>query len=136
MTKQKTRGRQIHIEIPADEYDAFKALAKEQERTLQGLARLAIRAYIEGVTAIRSEFKAPADEEQNKKQQPIEATNYIVQVNGKVRGAFNALETTPKSDIEQYALNDPNVIPYVEGKTTKKIAIVPGREYDLINIVV
>ncbi|HGO6122537.1 TPA: hypothetical protein ACK3RK_000986 [Burkholderia cepacia] len=80
MTKQKTRGRQIHIEIPADEYDAFKALAKEQERTLQGLARLAIRAYMDGVTAaagnvkfvtidgeltaLRSEFKASADKEQ------------------------------------------------------------------------
>ncbi|CAM2184101.1 hypothetical protein BC2230_40457 [Burkholderia cepacia] len=47
MTEKKPRGRQIHVEMPADEYDAFKALAKKQERTLQGLARKLIRDELE-----------------------------------------------------------------------------------------
>lgn len=78
MTEKKPRGRQIHVEMPADEYDAFKALAKEQDLSLQQLARRCIRAYMEGMTcarnvafvtidgeltALRSEFKATADKE-------------------------------------------------------------------------
>lgn len=47
MTEKKPRGRQIHVEMPADEYDAFKALAKEQDLSLQQLARRCIRAYME-----------------------------------------------------------------------------------------
>lgn len=47
MTEKKTRGRQIHIEIPTAEYDAFKALAREQDLSLQQLARRCIRAYME-----------------------------------------------------------------------------------------
>ncbi|AIO29807.1 hypothetical protein [Burkholderia cepacia] len=79
MTEKKPRGRQIHVEMPADEYDAFKALAKEQDLSLQQLARRCIRAYMDGMTAaagnvkfvtidgeltaLRSEFKATADKE-------------------------------------------------------------------------
>ncbi|WP_261538618.1 hypothetical protein [Burkholderia multivorans] len=47
MTEKKTRGRQIHVEMPATAYDAFKALAKEQDLSLQQLARRCIRAYME-----------------------------------------------------------------------------------------
>ena len=80
MTEKITRGRQIHVEIPAAEYDDFKALATAQDLSLQQLARRCFRAYMEGVTAaagnvtfvtidgeltaLRSEFKAPAGKEQ------------------------------------------------------------------------
>ncbi|WP_426356362.1 hypothetical protein ACP26O_18070 [Burkholderia sp. R-40] len=80
MTEKKSRGRQIHVEMPADEYDAFRALAKELDLSMQQLARRCIRAYMDGVTAasrnvafvtidgeltaLRSEFKASADKEQ------------------------------------------------------------------------
>ncbi|ONY02287.1 phage repressor protein [Burkholderia cenocepacia] len=47
MTEKKARGRQIHVEMPSDEYDLFKALAKEQDLSLQQLVRRCIRAYIE-----------------------------------------------------------------------------------------
>ncbi|WP_249173106.1 hypothetical protein [Burkholderia vietnamiensis] len=47
MTGTKTRGRQIHVEMPSDEYDLFKALAKEQDLSLQQLVRRCIRAHIE-----------------------------------------------------------------------------------------
>lgn len=53
MTEKKTRGRQIHVEMPADEYDAFKALATKQDLSMQQLARRCIRAYMEGVTAAK-----------------------------------------------------------------------------------
>ncbi|WP_175809961.1 hypothetical protein [Burkholderia cenocepacia] len=39
MTEKKARGRQIHVEMPSDEYDLFKALAKEQDLSLQQLVR-------------------------------------------------------------------------------------------------
>ncbi|MCO1392813.1 MULTISPECIES: hypothetical protein [Burkholderia cepacia complex] len=80
MTEKKTRGRQIHVEMPADEYAAFKALATEQDLSMQQLARRCFRAYMDSViaaaghvtfvtidgelTALRSEFKAPARKEQ------------------------------------------------------------------------
>lgn len=47
MTEKKTRGRQIHVEMPSDEYDLLKALAKEQDLSLQQLVRRCIRAYME-----------------------------------------------------------------------------------------
>ncbi|WP_244097484.1 hypothetical protein [Burkholderia cenocepacia] len=47
MTEKKTRGRQIHVELPSNEYDAFKAFAKKQDLSLQQLARRCIRAYME-----------------------------------------------------------------------------------------
>ncbi|WP_232458237.1 hypothetical protein [Burkholderia ubonensis] len=47
MTEKKPRGRQIHVEIPADEYDAFKVLANGQDLSMQQLARRCIRAYME-----------------------------------------------------------------------------------------
>ena len=43
MTEKKSRGRQIHVEIPAEEYDAFKALSKERDLSIQQLARRCIR---------------------------------------------------------------------------------------------
>ncbi|HGO6079920.1 TPA: hypothetical protein ACK3PA_004363 [Burkholderia cenocepacia] len=47
MTEKKTRGRQIHVEMPSDEYDLFKALATEQDLSMQQLVRRCIRAYME-----------------------------------------------------------------------------------------
>ncbi|WP_244136644.1 hypothetical protein [Burkholderia vietnamiensis] len=43
MTEKKTRGRQIHVELPSNEYDAFKALSKERDLSIQQLARRCIR---------------------------------------------------------------------------------------------
>ncbi|MCA8343908.1 hypothetical protein LGN44_20610 [Burkholderia cepacia] len=53
MKEKKPRGRQIHVEIPAAEYDAFKALANGQDLSMQQLARRCIRAYIEHVDAYK-----------------------------------------------------------------------------------
>ena len=56
----------------------------------------------------------------------------VVQVNGKLRGKIKVAADAPKDDIEQTALAEENVRRFVEGKTVRKIIVVPGR---LVNIV-
>lgn len=57
----------------------------------------------------------------------------VVQVNGKLRAKINVPADAEKSSIETLALADENVVRFTDGKTIKKIIIVPGR---LVNIVV
>ncbi len=57
----------------------------------------------------------------------------VVQVNGKLRGKVTVNADMDNPQIETTALADPNVSRFIEGKTIKKIIIVPGR---LVNIVV
>lgn len=56
----------------------------------------------------------------------------VVQVNGKVRGKISVATSASKESIEQAAQDDPNVQKFTEGKTVRKIIVVPGR---LVNIV-
>ncbi len=56
-----------------------------------------------------------------------------VQVNGKLRDKVVVPKDAPAADIEAAAKAAPNVIPHLEGKSIKKIVVVPGR---LVNIVV
>lgn len=56
-----------------------------------------------------------------------------VQVNGKKRGQITVAKTLDKSEIEEIAMNDGSVLPHIEGKTVKKVIVVPGR---IVNIVV
>ncbi|MCW8827405.1 MAG: leucine--tRNA ligase, partial [Gammaproteobacteria bacterium] len=56
----------------------------------------------------------------------------VVQVNGKVRGKINVATNADKESIEQAAQDDANVQKFTEGKTVRKIIVVPGR---LVNIV-
>ncbi|MCG0577138.1 hypothetical protein L6Q82_04205 [Burkholderia cenocepacia] len=56
MSEKKTRGRQIHVEMPADEYSALKALATELDLSMQQLARRVFRvhmAYLERAVAYK-----------------------------------------------------------------------------------
>ncbi len=57
----------------------------------------------------------------------------VVQVNGKVRGKFEIAVNADKSQVEQRALEEPNVIKFIEGQSIKKIIVVPNK---LVNIVV
>jgi leucyl-tRNA synthetase len=57
----------------------------------------------------------------------------MLQVNGKLRGNISVSATTSKDDIEKMALAEENVMRFVEGKTVKKVIVVPKR---LVNIVV
>jgi leucyl-tRNA synthetase len=56
----------------------------------------------------------------------------VVQVNGKLRGKIAVSADADKESIEQTALADANVQRFIEGKTIRKIIVVPGR---LVNVV-
>ena len=56
----------------------------------------------------------------------------VVQVNGKLRGKITVATDTPKEEIESLAQKDANVQQHIDGKTVRKVIVVPGR---LVNIV-
>ncbi|WP_105482305.1 leucine--tRNA ligase [Abditibacterium utsteinense] len=56
-----------------------------------------------------------------------------VQINGKVRTRLSVSAEIPKEELESQALQSPEIAAILEGKTPKKVVVVPGR---LVNIVV
>ncbi|HEX5339583.1 MAG TPA: leucine--tRNA ligase [Gammaproteobacteria bacterium] len=57
----------------------------------------------------------------------------VVQVNGKLRGRIAVSADAARTQLEQAALAEPNVQRFVEGKTVRKVIVVPGK---LVNVVV
>ena len=57
----------------------------------------------------------------------------VVQVNGKLRAKISVPADANKDAIEEQALADEHVMRHTEGKTVRKVIVVPGR---LVNIVV
>ncbi|MDD4734760.1 MAG: leucine--tRNA ligase [Kiritimatiellae bacterium] len=57
----------------------------------------------------------------------------VLQVNGKVRGHVMVSAEADRETLEREALNDPDVQRWTEGKTIRKVIVVPGR---LVNIAV
>ena len=62
-----------------------------------------------------------------------EKVTIAVQVNGKVRSLIEAPADISREDMEQSALNDDKIRKWTEGKTVRKVVVVPGK---LVNIVV
>jgi leucyl-tRNA synthetase len=58
---------------------------------------------------------------------------YIVQVNGKLRDRLQVAADADQQTIEQLAQASESVQRHIEGKTVRKVIVVPGR---LVNIVV
>ncbi len=56
----------------------------------------------------------------------------IIQVNGKMRGKLSVPAAASKEEIEKTALTHENVTKHTDGKTIRKVIVVPGK---LINIV-
>ena len=56
----------------------------------------------------------------------------VVQVNGKLRGQVTVAADADKASIEAAALANENVMKFTEGKTVRKIIVVPKK---LVNIV-
>ena len=56
----------------------------------------------------------------------------VVQVNGKVRARFSAAKGTAKDALEERAMSLDNVSKFVEGKTIRKVIVVPDK---IVNIV-
>lgn len=59
--------------------------------------------------------------------------DYMLQVNGKLRGKMTVAKSENKAVLEKLALTQPCVLKYLEGVTVRKIIVVPNK---LINIVV
>jgi len=57
----------------------------------------------------------------------------VLQVGGKMRGAIRVPAAASHADIEAAALASPEFIRFGEGRTAKKVVVVPGR---LVNVVV
>jgi leucyl-tRNA synthetase len=53
-------------------------------------------------------------------------------VNGKVRSKADVPADIDKAGLESLALEDENVIRFVDGKTVRKVIVVPGK---LVNVV-
>jgi leucyl-tRNA synthetase len=61
-----------------------------------------------------------------------ERVQLVVQVNGKVRARVLVAVDADRENIEQATLADPNVRKFIDGKTVRKIIVVPGK---LVNVV-
>lgn len=59
--------------------------------------------------------------------------NYPVSFNGKMRFQLEVPRETTKEDVEKFALADPRAEKWLEGKTIRKIIVVPGK---IVNVVV
>lgn len=57
----------------------------------------------------------------------------VVQVNGKVRGKVIVPAEADKATVESAALAETNVARFIEGRTLRKVIVIPGR---LVNVVV
>ena len=56
----------------------------------------------------------------------------VLQVNGKVRAKEDVPADIAKADLEKLALENENVMRFTEGKTVRKVIVVPGK---LVNVV-
>jgi leucyl-tRNA synthetase len=63
-----------------------------------------------------------------------EEIEYVLQVNGKLRGSVKVPATADKAAVEAAALASPEFVRFGEGRPAKKIVMPPGRQ--LINVVV
>jgi leucyl-tRNA synthetase len=61
-----------------------------------------------------------------------DTVDLVVQVNGKLRGRISVAADAGKDQIESLAVAEPQVARHLEGKSVKKVIVVPGR---LVNIV-
>lgn len=61
-----------------------------------------------------------------------DTVEYPVQVNGKVRGRVTVAADASADAVEAAALADEKVVAFLDGKTPKKVIVVPGR---LVNVV-
>jgi leucyl-tRNA synthetase len=86
------------------------------------------QALVPGVDILEAGW--PLEDEAALVQDDIEL---VVQVNGKLRGKIIVPVDAPRESIEATALQDETVQRFIEGKSPKKVILVPGK---LVNIVV
>lgn len=59
--------------------------------------------------------------------------NYAVSFNGKARFNIQVAADMPREEVEKLAINHENSAKWLEGKTIRKVIVVPGK---IVNIVV
>ena len=62
-----------------------------------------------------------------------DSIQYVVQVNGKLRGKVDVAADASKDEVETAAMADENVQRFTAGLTIRKVIVVPGK---LVNVVV
>jgi leucyl-tRNA synthetase len=62
-----------------------------------------------------------------------EEIELVLQVNGKVRGKINVPAQADEAQLREWALSNERVLGYIEGKSVRKVIVVPGK---LVNVVV
>ena len=62
-----------------------------------------------------------------------DSVDIVVQVNGKLRGHLQVGSDASKQELEQLALEEPNVMRFIDGKTVRRVIVVPGK---LVNVVI
>ncbi|MBO5554743.1 MAG: class I tRNA ligase family protein, partial [Solobacterium sp.] len=62
----------------------------------------------------------------------MEHVTIVVQVNGKVRAKFEYDKDAPEADVREAALAQEGLKPFLEGKTVRKVIVVPNK---IVNIV-
>ena len=62
-----------------------------------------------------------------------DSIEYVVQVNGKLRGKVKVAADAPKDEVEAAALAEENVKRFTEGQTIRKVIVVPNK---LVSVVV
>ncbi|MEM8827657.1 MAG: class I tRNA ligase family protein, partial [Pseudomonadota bacterium] len=62
-----------------------------------------------------------------------DSATYAIQVNGKLRDTIDLAKGTPKPDVEAAALASEKVAGFLDGRTPKRVIVVPDR---LVNLVI
>jgi leucyl-tRNA synthetase len=62
-----------------------------------------------------------------------EVVTLAIQINGKLRGNVEVARDAPEATVRDLALAVPNVARHLEGKTVRKVIVVPGK---IVNVVV
>lgn len=62
-----------------------------------------------------------------------EEVTIVVQLNGKLKDKMELSKDLSKEELEKAVLNNPKIVQNLEGKTVKKVIVIPGK---LVNIVI
>ncbi len=62
-----------------------------------------------------------------------DSIEYVVQVNGKLRGKIQVAVNAPEEEVKALALANEGVQKFTEGKAIRKVIVVPGK---LVSVVV
>ena len=130
------------MELVNEMYQLRDALAEEEPQALSSAIATAISLLSPVTPHICEELWAVMGNEKGLTEQPWpifdekalvkDEVTLVVQVNGKMRGKFQAPNNAPKDEVEAIALGLENVTKFTDGKTIRKVIVIPNK---LVNIV-